>query len=142
MSEHHVVAGPARGEPLSEGEAGARIRVPLSGTPSSDWSLRFRAALTAGLQGHGGASQLKLNRIVQGGELVIEGVTDAEAPALGEAVRAAVAAANAGMARAERPPRPCNMPQDRADGIAEALGLEHERVPRLEVHAYEPRKRA
>ena len=138
MAEQHVIAGPARGEPLPAGSVGVRIRIPLSGTPSSHWSELFEAALAMRLLRHPGTSRLRLDRAVQGGELVLEGVEDASAD-LGAAVREAVDAANAGMRRSERPPPPGNVAHAEADRIAAALGLEDARMP-LEVLAYTPRR--
>jgi hypothetical protein len=77
--------------------------------------------------GHPGVSRLQLAHAVHDGELVLEGVEDADASHLGSAVRAAVGAANAGMKRAERPARPCNVDQSEADRIAAALGLADDR---------------
>jgi len=127
MAERHVIAGPARGEPLAAGRVGIRARVPLSGTPSSAWSEVFTAALATRLMGHRGASHLQLAHAVQGGELVLEGIRDADASQLGSAVRAAVGAANAGVERAERRGRPCNVEQAEADRIAALLELADDR---------------
>ena len=45
--EQHAIVGPARGEPRAAGAVGARIRVPLSGTPSPRWAEALRSHLTA-----------------------------------------------------------------------------------------------
>jgi hypothetical protein len=127
MAERHVIAGPPRGEPLPAGHVGARVRVPLSGTPSSAWAEAFTAALSTRLTGHRGVSHLRLAHAVQGGELVLEGVQLADASHLGSAVRAAIGAANAGRERAERGPEADNMEQEEADRIAAALDLTDDR---------------
>ncbi len=137
MSERHVIAGPPRGEPLPAGRVGIRARVPLSGTPSSAWSELFTASLTTRLVGHRGASHLQLAHVVQGGELVLEGVRDADASQLGSAIRAAIGTANAGLKRAERRGRPCNVDQAEADRIAGLLDLADDREA-VELDAAEP----
>src|SRR5215211_8538025 len=122
MSETHHIAGKARGEPLSVGRVGARVRVPLSGTPSPRWSRALGAHLANELTGHAAVGHLHLDEVVQGSELVLEGVEEREAPALGECLHRAVAAANACMHDAgEPPPRP-NMPQPEAQRIAVQVG--------------------
>ena len=133
MAEQHVIAGPARGEPLPAGSVGVRIRIPLSGTPSSHWSELFEAALAMRLLRHPGTSRLRLDRAVQGGELVLEGVEDAEAPMLGPVLREAVEATNRAVARCERPEPRRNMDQERADHIAAKLHLTDERPSSLRV---------
>jgi len=137
VAEQHLIAGAARGEPLPAGRSGVRIRVPLSGTPSSRWSELFEGALAMRLLRQPGTSRLRLNRAVQGGELVLEEIDETSAERLGTAIREAVAAANEGMRRAERPPSPSNMAQPEADRIAAALGLEDARAP-VQVREYEP----
>jgi hypothetical protein len=127
MEERHCIAGAARGEPLPEGRVGARVRVPLSGTPSPDWSRLMTAHLTASLVSHGPVGHLCLGQAVQGAEIVLEGVEDAEAARLGQALREAVDAANRAIDRLERPPARGNMDQRHADRVAAALGLADER---------------
>lgn len=127
MAERHVIAGPARGEPLPAGRVGVRARVPLSGTPSSAWANAFTAALTTRLTGHRGVSHMRLAHVVHGGELVLEGLEAEDATYIGSAVRAAVGAANAGRERAEGPPAELNTDQEEADRIAAALGLGDDR---------------
>ncbi len=94
MSEHHRIVGEARGEPLAAGRVGVRVRIPLSGCPSSRWSHDLSARLTNELVGHQAVGHLRLNDIVQGDQLVLEGVEAGEAPALAEALRRAVGATN------------------------------------------------
>jgi hypothetical protein len=127
MEERHYIAGPARGEPLPEGRVGARVRVPLSGMPSPDWSRLMTAHLTASLVCHGPVGYLSVSDAVQGAEIVLEGVEDAEAPRLGAALREAVEAANRATRRRAGPSGRGNMSQDHADRVAAALGLGDER---------------
>ena len=127
MAEQHYIAAPARGEPLEDGRVGARVRVALSGTPSSEWSRLMCGHLAATLVGHGPVGHLHVNDIVQGAEIVLEGVEDDEAARLGAAVREAVDAANRAVARLERPRVRRNMEQERADRVATDLGLHDER---------------
>ena len=123
MSEQHQITAPARGEPLTEGRVGARVRVPLSGAPSAAWAKLMTGHLTASLVGHGPVGHLQCGGSVQGAEIVLEGVEDAEAERLGEALREAVDAANRACARQEPPSKPRNMDQARADRVAAGLGL-------------------
>jgi hypothetical protein len=128
MEERHHIAGPASGEPLPEGRVGARVRIPLSGTPSPEWSRVMTAHLTASLVNHGPVGHLCVSEAVQGAEIVLEGVEDAEAARLGQALREAVDAANSATDRREPPPARANMDQGRADRVAADLGLGNERV--------------
>ena len=117
MSETHQIAGAPRGEPLAADRVGARIRVPLSGgAPSPRWSRAVGAQLTNELSGHAAVGHLRLGEIVQGTDLVLEGVEEREAPDLGACLERAVAAANACVADAAPPS--ANMPQAAADAIA------------------------
>jgi len=127
MGERHVIAGAPRGEPLPAGDVGIRVRIPLSGTPSPHWAELFTSALTQGLIRHPGASRVRLKRVVQGGELVLEGVQDANAGELGSALRAAVGSANARSDRPAAKAGPCNVDQEEADRIAAALDLHDDR---------------
>jgi hypothetical protein len=129
MQERHYIAGAARGEPLPEGRVGARVRVPLSGTPSPEWSKLMTAHLTASLVSHGPVGHLCLGEAVQGAEIVLEGVEDAEAPRLGQALREAVDAANRAVERVGSPPARGNMDRAHADRVAAALDLGDERPP-------------
>jgi len=118
MSETHHIAGNARGEPLSAGRIGARVRVPLSGTPSPRWSRSLGAHLANELTGHPAVGHLQLDEVVQGSELVLEGVEEREAPALGDCLLRAVEAANACVPDDEEAAPPANMPRTEADRIA------------------------
>jgi hypothetical protein len=128
MREQHHIIAPARGEPLSQGRVGARIRVPLSGTPSAAWSRLMTGHLTATLVGHGPVGHLQCGGSVQGAEIVLDGVEDEEAERLGTALREAVDAANRACQRPDDPPKPANMDQAHADRVAADLGLLDERA--------------
>ncbi len=116
MSETHQIAGAPRGEPLEAGRVGARVRVPLTGAPSPRWSRALGAQLTNELSGHAAVGHLRLGELVQGTDLVLEGVEEREAPALGDCLERAVAATNACVAADPSPS--ANMPQAAADAIA------------------------
>ena len=118
MSETHHIAGQARGEPLPEGRVGARVRVPLSGAPSPRWSRALTAHLANELTGHAAVGHLHLDEVVQGSDLVLEGVEEREAPVLGDCLQRAVVAANACMQEATDAPPPANMPVELAERIA------------------------
>ena len=123
MAEHHDISGPPRGEPLPQGRRGVRVRVPLTGTPTGHWGRSLSAQLALRLTGQQPGRDLALGDIVQGSDVVLDGVKDeTEARELGGVLRDAVAATNEAANRAERPPEPCNTPQEDADRIAGALG--------------------
>ena len=90
MAEQHTIVGPARGEPLPVGRVGVRLRLPLSGAPSLRWSRDLSARLTAEVTGHPNVGHLALNEVVQGHEIVLEGVESGEAERLAAAVERAV----------------------------------------------------
>ena len=122
MAEHHEIAGRPRGEPLPEGRTGARVVVPLSGTPSPRWSRALAAQLTRRLIGRSAGRGLEVGGLVQGSNVVLEGVRDeADARQLGSALRDSVQAVNQAADRTERPLPPANMAQEQADRIAAAL---------------------
>lgn len=135
MAEQHFISGPARGEPMPDGEVGARVRIPLSGTPTARWSRVVEGRLTKALIGHPHVGHLHIRHLVRGADLVLEGVEEREAEALGPALREAVAAANRKTA-GDPPPPPENMSQELADRIAEALGLDDERPAVLDGTAH------
>jgi hypothetical protein len=120
MSESHRISGPVHGEPLPAGRVGARVRVPLSGTPGRRWSRVLTAHLAHDLTGHCAVGHLHLNDVVQGRDLVFDGVEDREAAALGRCVREAVEAANHACA-GDGPARPANMSAHDAQAIARRL---------------------
>ena len=94
MSEHHHIVEMARGEPLPLGRVGVCVRFGLSGSPSPRWSRDLRARLTRESVGHAAVGHLRLNDLVQGHEIVLEGVESDEAPTLAGSVERAVDAAN------------------------------------------------
>lgn len=94
MAEQHRITGEARGEPLPAGRVGVRVRIPLSGCPSARWSRALSARLSNELVGHAAVGHLRLNDVVQGDELVLEGVEEREATGLAQALRRAVDATN------------------------------------------------
>jgi hypothetical protein len=116
MSEHHQIAGSSQGEPLPEGRVGVRVRVPLSGCPSGRWSQDLSARLAKELVGHPAVGHLRLNNIVHGDQIILEGVEEREAPLLSKALRRAIDATNA--AGIEDAAEPANVVQDQADAIA------------------------
>jgi hypothetical protein len=125
MSEQHTIAGPPRGEPLPEGHVGARIRVPLSGTPSPYWSHSLGAHLSTALTGHDAVEHIHLNTLVQGADIVLEGVTAPQASELGPALVRAVAEVNQASERSESGVcPPFNMSQQEANRIARELDVD------------------
>jgi hypothetical protein len=123
MAERHTIVSEARGEPLPSGQVGARLYVPLSGSPSGRWSRYLSARLTTELTGQPAVGHLRLNDIVQGDQIVLEGVEEREASNLADALRRAVEATNKACEdRAEHPNE--NMPRDAADAIAQRMGAD------------------
>ena len=123
MSEDYRIISRARGEPRSRGDVGVRVRVRLSGRPSRRWSLDLCARLATELIGHSGAAHLRVNvnELVQGNEIVLDGVEDRDTPALADALRRAVDAANrAAPGEAGRAP---NVTQREADAVASHIPL-------------------
>ena len=122
MSEHHRIVGPPHGEPLPEGRVGVRGRIQLSGCPSSRWSHDLRARLTNELVGHPAVGHLHLNDLVQGDQIVLEGVEEREASLLSQALRRAIDATNA--ACAPDATTSANVPPPEADAIADKVATE------------------
>lgn len=120
MAEHHEISGPAQGEPLPEHRVGARIVVPLDSAPSARWSRALGAHLAAGLMGHAAIGHLRLNDLVQGSVIVLEGVEPAEAELLGPVLREAVAAANHAC-EDDDASGPLNMPRGEAERLARTV---------------------
>ena len=94
MAEEHTIVGLAKGAPLPMGHVGVQLRIPLSGEPSRRWSRDLSARLSAELTGHANVGHLVLNDVIQGHEIVLEGVESGEAEALAGAVERAVDATN------------------------------------------------
>jgi hypothetical protein len=123
MSDDYRIVSPPRGEPRSLGDVGVQVRVQLSGRPSRRWSRDLGARLTRELVGHPGAAHLRMNvnELVLGDEIVLDGVEDREMPALADAVRRAVDAANrASIDKVDRVP---NVTQREADTVASHIPL-------------------
>jgi hypothetical protein len=120
MAEHHHIVDLARAEPLPRGRVGVRVRFALSGSPSPRWSLAIRARLTRELVGHAAVGHLQLNDLVQGQEIILDGVESEEASTLAGAVERAVDGANDSVADAhaddDDPSR--RIRQEEADDIA------------------------
>jgi hypothetical protein len=123
MAERHTIVSEARGEPLPSGRVGVRLYVPLSGTPSGRWSRDLSARLTTELTGRSAVGHLRLNDIVQGDHIVLEGVEEREASALAAALRRAVDATNDACEDRAEPPDE-NMPRHTADAIAQRIGAD------------------
>ena len=122
MPERHTITGAPRGEPRAEGQVGARIRVPLSGTPSPQWSRCLIGHLTTALTGHAAVGHMRLNEAVQGPELVLEGVIAPHASALAVALLDAVEQTNRGAEARERAGEPApNMSRREAEAVASEL---------------------
>jgi hypothetical protein len=128
MSEEHQIVGLARGEPLSEGRVGVRLRFPLSGAPSARWSRDLTARLGVELTGRAAVGHLRLNQIVQGREIVLEGVESNEASHIAGAVERAVDAANADCADNKHVDQVENDPQTTAQTLARDVGASQRRV--------------
>jgi hypothetical protein len=126
MAEEHTIVGPARGEPLPVGHVGVRLRIPLSSAPSRRWSRDLSARLTAEFIGHPNVGHLVLNDVVQGHEIVLEGVESGEADALADVVERAVEATNRACADAPDDSVPLK-PREEADAIARTVA-EHQRL--------------
>jgi len=121
MTEQHRIVGRASGEALSDGRVGVRVRIPLSGCPSRRWSRDLSARLANELVGHSAVGHLRLNDIVQGDQIVLEGVEEREAPLLSNALARAMTATNADCAT-DREAAP-NVAQSRADAIASEIAV-------------------
>src|SRR4051794_37134854 len=121
MTEHHRIVGPASGEPLPEGSVGVRVRIGLSGCPSRRWSRDLSARLANALVGHPAVGHLRLNDLVRGDQIVLEGVEEREAPLLWEALARAVAATNAECPTDFEPA--AKIAQLRADAIASEIAI-------------------
>jgi hypothetical protein len=119
MSEHHQIVSNASGEPQARGSVGARVRIRLSGCPSRRWSHVLRNNLSKELVGHTSVGHIRLNGIVQGDEIVLEGVEASEAPTLAGSLQRAVEATNNTEIHEGNPSR--NMAQADADAVADQI---------------------
>jgi hypothetical protein len=129
MSEEHQIVGSVRGEPLPAGRVGVCLRFPLSGSPSPRWSRDLRARLALELTGHAAVGHLRLNEIVQGQEIVLEGVESDEASNIAGAVERAVDAANSDCADSNDTDQSQNVAQTEADAIAREVGATQRDLP-------------
>jgi hypothetical protein len=118
MSEEHQIVGLARGEPLPAGRVGVCLRFPLSGSPSPRWSRDLSARLALELTGRAAVGHLRLNELVQGHEIVLEGVESDEASNIAGAVERAVDATNSDCADSKDVDQSENAPRTEADGVA------------------------
>jgi hypothetical protein len=123
MSESHQLDGEVHAEPLPSGRVGARVIVPLTGTPSAQWSRAFTAHLVQDLTGHRAVGHLHVSDIVQGRTLVLEGVEAQEAAALGPCLRHAIDLANRACQN-DPAPSDANMSCGEAEAIARDVGTE------------------
>jgi hypothetical protein len=121
MAEHHIITGPARGAPRAADCPGACVRVPLDAPPSPRWSRVLSARLVAGLTGHPAVGHLRLDGIVQGADIVLEGVEEREAPLLGPVLADAVDEANRASEHDGDVARPLNMDWPKAEEVARAV---------------------
>ena len=120
MSEHHQIVSDARGEPLP-GSVGVRVRIQLSGCPSARWSRALRVNLSNELVGHVAVGHMRLNDIVQGDQIVLEGVEASEAATLAASLRRAVEATN--QAATGGTPSAGDVAQGEADAVAHQMTL-------------------
>lgn len=125
MSECHSITGKVRGDPQPAGRVGIRLHVQLSGSPSGRWSRDLSARLTNELTGEPSIGHLSVNDIVQGDQIVLDGVEETAARNLATALQRAVEATNDAC---EEPDRPAggNMPRGKANAIA-TEALSHDR---------------
>jgi hypothetical protein len=123
MSEDYRIISPARGEPRSRGDVGVCVRVRLSGCPSRRWSRALGARLATELIGHPSAAHLRLNAndLVEGDEIVLDGVEDRDTLGLAAALSRAVNATNRAVVDEVR--RPPNQSKREAQAVASRIEL-------------------
>jgi hypothetical protein len=124
MSEHHQIVSDASGEPQAMGSVGVRVRIRLSGRPSRRWSHALRSNLSRELVGHTSVGHIRLDGIVQGDEIILEGVEASEAPTLAGSLQRAVEATNKAEI-SEDVPSP-NMAQADADAVADQITFDND----------------
>ena len=117
MSEDYRIAEVR--ESLPTGGVGVRVRVRLSGRPSRRWSRGVIALLASELVGHASVRHLRLNEIVQGDQIVLEGVEEWEAPSLAAALERAIDATNQALAAEQSATG--TVAQEQAGAIAEQI---------------------
>jgi hypothetical protein len=121
MFEHHQIVSDAHGQALPDGAVGVRVRFQLSGCPSSQWSRALRAHLSSELVDHAAVGHMRLNDIVQGDQIVLDGVEAGEAPTLAGSLRRAIEAAN--QAVTITTPSTATAAQGEADAVAHQITL-------------------
>jgi hypothetical protein len=119
MPEEHQIVSESHGEPLPAGRVGVRVRLQLSGCPSGRWSSVLSANLYREFLGHAAVGHLRLNEVVQGDEIVLDGVEENEARTLAGTLRRAVDATNKALKRETNPTT--NVTQHDADAIADEV---------------------
>jgi hypothetical protein len=119
MPEDHQIVGESHAEALPVGRVGVRVRLQLSGSPSGRWSSALSANLYREFIGHAAVGHLRLDQIVQGDEIVLDGVEESEAPTLAGTLRRAVDATNKTLVRDIEPA--ANVAQEEADAIARQI---------------------
>jgi hypothetical protein len=122
MSESYSIVAQAKGEPLPAGRVGVRVKVQLSGSPTARWSQSLSGHLVNELTGHAAVGHLRLNNIVHGDHIVLDGVEEREAPQLGPVLRRAVEATNNSCSRADaRQAGGANVGRTEASAIAHQI---------------------
>lgn len=121
MFEQHQIVSDARGESLPAGAVGVRVRFQLSGCPSSQWSRALRAHLSSELVDHAAVGHMRLNHIVQGDQVVLDGVEGSEAPTLAGSLRRAIEATNQAATGGKQ--STANVAQEEADAVAHQITL-------------------
>jgi hypothetical protein len=128
MPEYYEIISHARGEPRPAGCVGVRVYVRLSGCPSRGWSQALGAHLATELTGHAAVGHLRINvnEIVQGDQIVLEGVEPSEASALAQPLQRAIDGANQGATTS--PHHAPNATQQEAEAIAGQLDAHEPRT--------------
>jgi endogenous inhibitor of DNA gyrase (YacG/DUF329 family) len=123
MVESYRMISQPDGEPRPAGHVGARVRVQLSGFPSRRWSRVLAACLSREIVGHDAIGHLRVDAIdiVQGDQIVLEGVERRAAPGIAVALQRAVEAANAAApTNGDEAP---NMTQEEAHAVAQEVAV-------------------
>lgn len=123
MSEAHQIVSESRGEPLPAGRVGVRVSLQLSGCPSRRWSSALSANLYKAFIGHKAVGHLRLDEVVRGDQIVLDGVEASEAPTLADTLQRAVQATNASLTT--EPAATANVAQGEADAIAREVESRH-----------------
>ena len=128
MSEYYEIISHARGEPRPAGCVGVRVYVRLSGRPSRGWSQALGARLATELTGHAAVGHLRINvnEIVQGDQIVLDGVEPSEASALTQPLQRAIDGAN--RAATTGPDHAPNTTKQEAEAIAGQIDADEPRT--------------